>query len=79
MKITAILARNRHGNGVYVNSFITLKAGLHLYLLGFFAAGEDSVPLESTIDQPEAAPLDLVPALQTFDHVRMRSRIVEVM
>ena len=41
-------------------------------------AGKDPVAFKCTIDRPEAALIDLVPAFQTFDHVHMSSGIIEV-
>jgi hypothetical protein len=40
-------------------------AGLLLDLLSYLAAGKDSATMERTIDCPETALIDLVPALQT--------------
>ena len=53
-------------------------SGLLLDLLGYLAAGKDPVTLEGSIDRPEAAILDLVPTLQTFDHLQMGCRIIQV-
>ena len=41
-------------------------------------AGKDPVAFKCTIDRPEAALIDLVPAFQTFYHVHMGSRIIEM-
>jgi hypothetical protein len=53
-------------------------ASLLLDLLSYLAAGKDSVALECAIYRPETTFLDLVPTLQTFDQVQMRSWIIQV-